>query len=74
MENTATGDLTLPPEESGNPQKKITVESDMKNESAKDKVEAEQRNFINEINQTENLIDPGNEHHHHADEIDKKIK
>ncbi|MEP7232352.1 MAG: hypothetical protein ABI691_24300 [Ginsengibacter sp.] len=73
MENTTTG-LTPPPEESGSTQKKNTEESNMKNESAKDKVEADQKNFITEISQTENLIDPGNEHHHHADEIDKKIK
>ncbi len=74
MENTTAGDLALPPEESGGAQKKNTEESGMKNDSVKDKAEAEQKNFINEINQTENIIDPGNEHHHHADEVDKEIK
>lgn len=39
----------------------------------KDAVEAGQKKFINEIEKTENLIDPGNEHHHHADEKDKNI-
>lgn len=34
---------------------------------------AEQEKFINEIEKTENLIDPGNEHQHHANEIDKNI-
>ncbi len=32
-----------------------------------------QQKFISDTEETENLIDPGNEHHHHADEIDKDI-
>lgn len=36
-------------------------------------MKAGQQRFINETEETENLIDPGNEHHHHTDEVDKKI-
>ncbi|MEO8568974.1 MAG: hypothetical protein ABI419_07555 [Ginsengibacter sp.] len=32
-----------------------------------------QQKFISDTEETENLIDPGNEHHHHADEVDKHI-
>ena len=32
-----------------------------------------QQKFISDMEETENLIDPGNEHHHHADEVDKRI-
>lgn len=39
----------------------------------KEDMKAGQQRFINETEETENLIDPGNEHHHHADEADKKL-
>ena len=36
-------------------------------------LEKEQEKFIQDTKETEKLIDPGNEHHHCADDADKKI-
>lgn len=39
----------------------------------KGELKKEQDEFIRDIKETETLIDPGDEHHHHADKVDKKI-
>ncbi len=45
---------------------------DEKSLHEKNDIKIKQGGFINEVEQTENLIDPGNEHHHSADDADKK--
>ncbi len=54
-------------------EKKNKDEKDLKTPNRGVAEKAGQEKFINEIEKTENLIDPGNEHQHHANEIDKNI-
>lgn len=48
-------------------EKKNKDEGNVESPGREDAVKAEQEKFISDIEKTENLIDPGNEHHHHAD-------
>ncbi len=81
MENTEQDD---PPQSQGEfdsvENKNVSSEEDKNKEKAtvkstgdKDAIKSGQEKFIVEIEKTENLIDPGNEHHHHAGEADKNI-
>lgn len=54
-------------------EKKNKDQKDLKTPNREAAEIAGQKKFINEIEKTENLIDPGNEHQHHANEIDKNI-
>ena len=81
MENKEQEAPSQSPGKVNNAENKDMPSEEKKNKDGKDiktpnrevAEKAGQEKFINEIEKTENLIDPGNEHQHHANEIDKNI-
>lgn len=57
----------------GNSGDNNTKKDDGVDKAQKGELKKEQDKFIRDIKETEKLIDPGDEHHHHADDADKKI-
>ncbi len=76
MESKKQDAASKPSGQAGNAENNKSAEEKSKDKRTapeKEDMKAGQQRFINETEETENLIDPGNEHHHHTDEVDKKI-
>ncbi len=78
MENTERGDTSEPGDPSSDikrpaKQEKNKDAGNAEKVDTKNSIQAQQEKFISDTEETENLIDPGNEHHHHANEVDKNI-